>query len=200
MPRPREFRTDDALDRAIAEFRRRGYGGASLDGLTGAMGIGRGSLYGAFGDKRALFLAALARYADGTTGHLVSRLDDASDPLGAVRETLRTVARRAADPEGRFGCLITNTLAELGTDDADVAAIVEGALGAIGRAYERALLRARAAGTLPAGRSPRALARFLVLTMQGLRVMGRSGASEADLLAMADTAFGAIGAGRRLAR
>ncbi|HSG01908.1 MAG TPA: TetR/AcrR family transcriptional regulator [Vicinamibacterales bacterium] len=194
MARPREFSVDEALDGAIAEFRRAGFGGASLDALTDTMGIGRGSLYGAFGDKRALFLAALARYAEATAGQLVARLDTAANPLGAVRETLRMVARRATEREGRFGCLITNTLAELGTADAGVTAVVDDALGRIAAAYERALGRARARGALPRSSRPKTLARFLVLTMQGLRIMGRSGASRRELLAMADTAFGALGA------
>lgn len=60
--RPRGFEADDVLDAAVEVFWRKGYEGASLDDLTSAMGINRPSLYGAFGDKRTLFLQALDRY------------------------------------------------------------------------------------------------------------------------------------------
>ena len=59
--RPRGFDVDAALDRAAEVFRTRGYDGASLDDLTAAMGIGRPSLYAAFGDKRKLFMRCLER-------------------------------------------------------------------------------------------------------------------------------------------
>jgi TetR/AcrR family transcriptional repressor of nem operon len=198
MPRTREFSTDDVLERAIATFRRHGFLGASLDVLTEGMGIGRGSLYGAFGDKRGLFLAALGRYAQDTVGPVVALLDDPdADPTAAIRDVLRMVARRGADPEGRFGCLITNTLAELGESDRDVAAITDDALATIGAAYERAVRRGQRAGTITPTPSVRHLARYLLMTMQGLRIMGRAGTTEAELLGMADTAALALRPHRR---
>jgi AcrR family transcriptional regulator len=63
--RPREFDIDQALDRAIAVFWRKGYEGASLRDLTRAMGINRPSLYAAFGNKQELFRRALDRYDEG---------------------------------------------------------------------------------------------------------------------------------------
>src|SRR5947207_14615767 len=60
--RPRSFDADKALDQAVEVFRRKGYEGASLSDLTGAMGINRPSLYAAFGDKEALFRKAVDRY------------------------------------------------------------------------------------------------------------------------------------------
>ncbi|HET9664675.1 MAG TPA: helix-turn-helix domain-containing protein, partial [Burkholderiales bacterium] len=62
MSRPREFDSSAALDRAVDTFWARGYDGTAVQDLCSAMDLNPGSLYGAFGDKRALFLAALDRY------------------------------------------------------------------------------------------------------------------------------------------
>ena len=63
MPRTRSFDTDAALDRALRLFWRHGYEGTSIEALTAELGIGKPSLYAAFGNKRALFELALDRYA-----------------------------------------------------------------------------------------------------------------------------------------
>ena len=59
--RPRGFDEGEALDRAIEVFWERGYEGASMAELTGAMGINKPSLYAAYGNKQQLFRAAVAR-------------------------------------------------------------------------------------------------------------------------------------------
>src|SRR5258708_9330762 len=60
--RPRSFDRDDALERAMEVFWKRGFEGASLNDLTDAMGINPPSLYAAFADKKRLFLYAVNRY------------------------------------------------------------------------------------------------------------------------------------------
>src|SRR5262249_19249611 len=62
MARPRKFDEAQVLRAAMDQFWTAGYAGTSLDNLTEITGLGRGSLYGAFGDKRTLFLRALRDY------------------------------------------------------------------------------------------------------------------------------------------
>jgi TetR/AcrR family transcriptional repressor of nem operon len=195
MGRQKAFDPHEALAGATRTFRRHGYAGASIDRLTRAMGIRRASAYATFGDKRALFLRCLEAYALGTSGGIAARLDGAEDPLAGVREVLLDVARRAADPDGRDGCLLTNTAAELSGLDREIAAVVRGALTDIEDAYHRALERAQAAGSLGPGRDPRAIARFLVTTMHGLRIMGKAGADARALRAVAEEALRSVDAG-----
>ena len=76
--RPREFDVENALDRALEVFWRKGYEGASLEDLTEAMGINRPSLYAAFGSKEELFRLALDRYAEGPAGYVTDALEQPS--------------------------------------------------------------------------------------------------------------------------
>lgn len=172
MPRPKAFDPDDALTQAIACFRRHGFAAASLDDLTEAMGIGRQSLYATYGDKRALFLQGLRWYADGMVARFAKWLDGDGPPLETITAVLREIARFAASPEGADGCFMTNSAADLAARDPDVRGILVDAYTRIEDTFARALRRARRSGALPPDRDPRAIARFLVTFIQGLRVIG----------------------------
>ncbi|HEU4539294.1 MAG TPA: helix-turn-helix domain-containing protein, partial [Polyangiaceae bacterium] len=75
MGRPRKFDTRAVLAAARSEFQAKGYAATSCDDLMVATGLGKGSMYGAFGDKRQLFLSVLADYS--------------SERLELVRQSLR---------------------------------------------------------------------------------------------------------------
>ena len=62
--RPRAYQPEVALGKALDLFRKDGFAATSLDDLSAATGMNRPSLYGAFGDKRELYIksyAALSR-------------------------------------------------------------------------------------------------------------------------------------------
>ena len=60
--RPREFDAEEALAQIMDVFWAKGFEGASMSDLVTATGLKKGSLYAAFGDKRAMYLKALALY------------------------------------------------------------------------------------------------------------------------------------------
>jgi len=64
MPRGRTFDKASAVDAAIDLFWSRGFAGVSMQDIAEATGVGNGSLYLAFGSKRALFLAAFRAYCE----------------------------------------------------------------------------------------------------------------------------------------
>src|ERR1700739_4061362 len=62
--RPRAYQPDVALGKALDLFRKGGFAATSLDDLSAATGMNRPSLYGAFGDKRELYIKSYQRYRD----------------------------------------------------------------------------------------------------------------------------------------
>jgi len=179
MPRTKEFGTEEALDAAMQLFWRKGYAATSLRDLLDGMGIGYGSFYNAFGDKHALFLASLDRFRELRTSWIDGVLENSG--LGGIEEVFRRTVDGLVGFEPRRGCLLANTAVELGPHDAEVAAKISRYVRHTEAVFERALIRAQEAGEIPADRDPRALARFLVNALHGLRVLARAGTARAVL-------------------
>jgi TetR/AcrR family transcriptional regulator, transcriptional repressor for nem operon len=172
MGRPREFDRDQALDRAVDVFWARGYTRTSVSDLTDSMGIQRGSLYAAFGDKHRLFLEALDRYEERFYREVAGLLEERPAREG-IREVFLKVLTDCACEGGRKGCFITNTAVALAEDDPDTAARVRANLRRVEDAFDEALQRAQGSGEISKRHSPRALARFLANSFQGLRVLSK---------------------------
>jgi TetR/AcrR family transcriptional repressor of nem operon len=192
MGRTREFDTDVVVAEAMEVFWRRGYEATSIQDLVEATGIGRGSLYAAFGSKDGLYEAALRRYAGQSTAGLIAKLDR-DEPVGGVLRDLLMglVDDTLADP-GRRGCLMTNTAVERLPHDAVAGRIVGGAFDTIAGGVTATLRRARAKGELPPDADITALADFIVATIQGLRVHSKTGADRRRLASIVDVALQAL--------
>src|SRR5262249_28311099 len=174
MARTKAFDPESALHDAMLLFWRQGYEATSVQDLVDALGIGRGSLYGTFGDKHALFLAALDRYSEQVFAALLPPLQSG----GSAREVLDQVFARVLDlataPSHPPGCLMTNTLAELGLRDTDVAQRLQSNYRQPEDALVEVLHRGQERGEISQRYAAPALARFLLTTMQGLRVLAKA--------------------------
>lgn len=192
MARKREFDADEALERAIEVFHRKGFASTSMRDLVDHMGIGRGSLYETFGSKEQLFVRALTRYADRSLEGMVACLEDADDPLEGIRDLLHKVVDNHAGNPDRSGCMVVNTIVELAPSDPAFADTFRSVWSRLEAMIEAALVRAQAEGRIGAGQSPRALARFLVGTIQGLAVRGKYNPDKRGLADVADTALAVL--------
>jgi TetR/AcrR family transcriptional repressor of nem operon len=174
MARPREFDPDDALERAMHVFWAKGYEATSLDDLCEATGLGRSSLYAAFGDKDGLYLQALDRYEDAA----VARIRAALASSRSVRAGIAAFVRRIIDDimagPGRRGCFIGNCAAELVRGERTGAARVRRSLERVEETFRDALTRAKDNGELPKAADVAALARFITAGIQGLRLVGKA--------------------------
>ena len=187
MARPRSFDSNVVLDRAAQAFREKGFDGASVEDLEKATGLRRASLYGAFGDKRALYLAALKRY-QGTQGvNLLEQLNAAKSGRAAIERLFTiTIDEAAGDP---CGCLLANAASERSAHDDRVARCVEDNRRRVEGALLAAVLRGRADGSVKARGEAKASARFLFASVLGLRALGRTGCDRAELKAAASEAL-----------
>src|ERR1700685_2654610 len=113
--RPRAFDTEEALDRAMRVFWRKGYLGTSLSDLTNAMGINRPSLYAAFGNKKSLFRKALNHYAEGPSSYLRKALQEPT-ARAVVERLLRGVVDLLTDPRTPTTCLWVHGALSCGDD------------------------------------------------------------------------------------
>ncbi|MDQ0314260.1 TetR/AcrR family transcriptional regulator [Amorphus orientalis] len=181
--RPREFDIDAALDAAIPVFQARGYEGASLAQLCAAMKLTPGSVYKAFPDKRAVFLAAFDRYAGLSHAELRARLDDRLNGLERVRTVLTAYAEKAQAPEGRAGCLVTRSALDLAVCDAEMAEKIAAAMGRLEAMLRDEIRLGQTDGSIPAELDPDAAALTLLCVVQGFRVVGKTGRSRPDMMA-----------------
>ncbi|NUW32460.1 helix-turn-helix transcriptional regulator [Nonomuraea sp. SMC257] len=174
MARSKEFDPGAALDAALELFWERGYESTSMADLVDRLGIGRASLYATFGGKHELYMKALERFTELQNPSAVELLSQPGPALPAVRGLVESFARQSSSKEGRHGCMIVNAAAELLPRDEEVCRFVERNWDGLETALTSALIRARAQGELDADKDPRALARFLIVVLQGMRVMGKA--------------------------
>ena len=179
--RPRSFDPDRVLADVRDTFWRYGYAGTSVDQLVTATGLHKPSLYGAFGDKRRLYLAALNAY-----------LEQARTAFGEafakpkLSETLelffeRVIAMYTRDgPAGR-GCFMMSTAVPEAGEDPEIVAIVRRAMESLDRAMVNRFQRAVDEGELPASADPLALARIIVTSHYELSARARAGYSSDEL-------------------
>lgn len=186
MARPREFDSDDVLERAMQAFWAKGYRATSLDDLCTATGLSRSSLYAAFGGKRALLHRSLDRYEEQGAVRIAAALSRSGSVRKTIAAFLDDLIARIAEGPGRRGCFIGNCAAELARNDKATAARVRRSLSRVEALFREALLRAQARGELAPGADVTALARFLVSGIQGLRLVGKANPDRVTLKGIAD--------------
>lgn len=179
------------LDAATRRFWAHGYAATSVRDLGAEMGLGAASLYNAFGGKHALFARCLDRYLDANMRERIARLEATLPPRDAIEAFFaELVARSLVD---RRGCLLVNTALEVAPHDRGIGAVVAARLAELEAFFRRCLLRGQRAGTIARGRGARDLARLLLTTVMGLRVLARARPEPALLHGAVRAALAALG-------
>jgi TetR/AcrR family transcriptional repressor of nem operon len=192
MARPKQFDPEIAVDQAMEVFWRKGYAATTPQDLVDALGIGKGSLYNAFGSKHGLFERALRRYRDTQTAALVAMLEQPGPVKERLGAALRALAEMdLADPDRR-GCLAVNSAAELAGVDQEATEHIRRMLDRTEGAFRALIHEGQRAGEIDPGRDPAALGSLLMNTVVGMRIVARVAEGPERLTRVIDATIEAI--------
>jgi AcrR family transcriptional regulator len=173
--RPRGYQPEIALGKALDLFRKDGLAATSLDDLSAATGMNRPSLYGAFGDKRELYMKAYQRYRDDARAAIV---DIFRDEL-PIRKRLERIYAVALDiylsgEAGPRGCFTVMTAASEAVSDPDIRAMVLEGLSELDKAFAACFRMAKEKGELPETADPEVLAQLASGTIHTIAIRARA--------------------------
>ena len=192
MARPKEFDPERALLKAMSLFWRLGYEHTSVEALMREMEIARQSLYDTFGDKRALYLKALAFYRDRTNGAMQRMFESTPSVKAGFVKLLYGLAGESREQHER-GCLLLSANLQRDPKDVIVSNFLRDNQARVEEIFDSALRRAQKEGELSAKADTAALARFFAVTIQGMRAMARLHPDRKALEQVARVALGVFG-------
>jgi AcrR family transcriptional regulator len=186
--RPRVFDMDEALDKALEIFWKRGYEGASIAELAETLGINKPSLYAAFGNKEELFKKALSRYVSGPVAFIQEAVNQPT-AFEVAQNFLINAVKFFTDTKHPKGCLIVQAALSVSADSL----MVKDLLANYRYSYEHQLAKrfekAKEEGDLPTDANAETLAKFLSTLHQGMSVQVTSGASKEELMQIVEFAL-----------
>jgi AcrR family transcriptional regulator len=183
--RPRAYQPEIALGKALDLFRKDGFAATSLDDLSVATGMNRPSLYGAFGDKRELYIKSYARYRADARAAMI---DIFREEL-PIRQRLARIYAVALDiylsgEEGPRGCFTVMTAASEAIADPEIRALVLEGFSELDKAFAACFRLAREKGELPRSADPAVLAQLASATIHTLAIRARAGVPRKELEAI----------------
>ncbi|KOV88865.1 TetR/AcrR family transcriptional regulator [Nocardia sp. NRRL S-836] len=190
MARPRSFDEAQVLRAARERFATTGYAATSIDEVAAATGLGKGSLYGAFGDKHQLYLRVFDGYCTDVSEQVEQALAGPdSEAFERLSAHVHAVAASTAADVERRGCLLARGTAELSGQDPAVAARALRTFEFLEDLFVACLEKAQRHGDIDPDADPRALAGLLLAALRGIEALGKAGKSAASLHGIAETAL-----------
>ncbi len=170
MPRTIEFDRQEVLFKAMLLFNEKGYAACSVQNLLDAMALNRGSMYAAFGDKRALYLEALNLYEQLFVKEFETFLSSGDSPIQNIHTFFDIAFLGLDEGQLRAGCFFVNTVVEMTDIDQELVDTAGLKLARLEASLKKALKRAQKMGELDKDKDPIAISRFLGSTIKGLRI------------------------------
>jgi AcrR family transcriptional regulator len=182
--RPRAYQPDVALGKALDLFRKGGFAATSLDDLSTATGMNRPSLYGAFGDKRELYIKSYQRYRDDARAAMIEIFRDEMP----VRKRLQRIFAIALDiyleGESPRGCFTVMTAASEAVADPGIRAMVLEGFVELDKAFASCFRTAREKGEIATSADPLVLAQLASATLHTVAIRARAGVPRKELEAI----------------
>jgi TetR/AcrR family transcriptional repressor of nem operon len=191
MGRPASFDQTETLETIQSVFWDNGYSATSLDDIMQSTGLGKGSLYGAYGSKQEMYLLAFTDYCDWAVADVEERLrGNDADAIVRVRAYIQSAAKGGAN--ARRGCMLAKGTAEVGGRFPDVDKIIERTFKAMERAIVQCVRQAQSAGDIAADRDARTIGVTLLAVVRGMGSLAQAGTSSASLSLVAQGALGLL--------
>jgi TetR/AcrR family transcriptional regulator, copper-responsive repressor len=188
--RPRAYEPEVALRKALHLFRKGGFAATSLDDLSAATGMNRPSLYGAFGDKRELYIKSMARYRADARAAMIEIFRSEMP----IRERLTRIYAAAldiyvADVSDPQGCFTVMTAASEAVADPEIREMVVEGFAELDKAFASCFRRGRETGELRPSADPVVLAQLASATIHTIAIRARARVPRKELEAIADGAI-----------
>jgi TetR/AcrR family transcriptional regulator, copper-responsive repressor len=183
--RPRAYQPEIALGKALDLFRKDGFAATSLDDLSAATGMNRPSLYGAFGDKRELYLKSYARYRADARAAMVEIFREELP----IRQRLARIYAVALDiylsgDAGPRGCFTVMTAASEAVSDPEIRALVLEGFSELDKAFAACFRIAKEKGELPQAADPAILGHLASATLHTIAIRSRAQVPRKELEAI----------------
>ena len=192
MARTKAFDTDEVLDRALRIFWRNGYEGTSMQDLVDGMQINRASLYDTFGNKEALYLAALQRYQQRNRAQVQQLLARHASVRAALDELLETMIQDSLNDPEKKGCFVVNATTGLANRYEEVNQLVCDNEQKMAYTFADLIKRGQEQGEIGGDRDARTLSSYLFASLQGLRVLAVTNSDVVLLRQVKDTVLSAL--------
>jgi TetR/AcrR family transcriptional regulator, copper-responsive repressor len=190
--RPRAYQPEVALGKALDLFRQGGFAATSLDDLSAATGMNRPSLYGAFGDKRELYIKSYQRYRDDARAAMIDIFREEL-PIRKRLERIYAVALDIyLDGESPRGCFTVMTAASEAVADPQIRGMVLEGFSELDKAFANCFRLGRDKGELPASADPDVLAKLASATIHTIAIRARAGVPRKELEAIVNGAIGVM--------
>jgi TetR/AcrR family transcriptional repressor of nem operon len=193
MARPREFDEDEVLRVARDQFWSTGYAGTTMDAIAAATGLGKGSLYGAFGSKHQLYVRIFNAYCTDIVDAVGCRLEGPDvEAFERLCAHVRSIAASTAADTAHRGCLLAKGTAELSEHDSDVAARSRRTFESLQEALAGNIRAAQRHGDIDPAADPRKLADLVLAVLRGIEALGKAGTDKTALKAIGETALSVL--------
>jgi AcrR family transcriptional regulator len=182
--RPRAYEPSVALGKALDLFRTQGFAATSLDDLSEATGMNRPSLYGAFGDKRELYIKSYQRYREEARAAMVDIFREEMPLRQRLERIFASALNIYLSGEAPRGCFTVVTAASEAVGDPEIRAMVLDGLTELDKAFANCFRRAREKGELPESADPAPLAQIASATVHTIAIRSRAGVPRKELEAI----------------
>lgn len=180
--RPRKIDPDTLLDTLMMVFWKQGFEGTSMQDLTSATNMAKPGLYGAFGDKEAMYTRALQHYAAAVAVPMLSAMAQSIEPGKQVfREYLDKVAMSVLMEDGPKGCFISHALSEFPEMPGSLQTLCKSYSDKRIEAFSERLKASQSQGEIAQDADIQSMAFFWAGQVLALTLLARSGASKPEL-------------------